>query len=70
MERTEEMQYFVDNLSNNLYGQTIGEANKTGLCISCKKPAMQRCYSSAGRKEYRISGLCEMCFDEICGEEE
>jgi len=38
------------------------------LCIQCKEPALPKCYSDAGRKEYRISGLCELCFDKIMGE--
>lgn len=35
-----------------------------GLCIVCGQPALPRCYSEAGRKEYGISKMCEPCFDE------
>lgn len=44
--------------------------SRDGLCISCHKPALPRCYSEAGRREYSISGLCEKCFDEACGSDE
>ena len=35
------------------------------LCIRCHRPAYEHCYSDAGRREVRISGLCEECFDSI-----
>lgn len=59
------LQKLKDTLAKELYGQTAKDAQKTGLCINCKQPALPNCYSEAGRKEYRISGLCEKCFDKI-----
>lgn len=50
-----------DSLSKEATGMTRDEAFAKGLCIVCKKPP--RWYSDAGRKEYRISGTCEYCFD-------
>jgi hypothetical protein len=47
---------------------TTEEAMQGGLCIECKKPALDNCYSPAGVREYYISGLCEKCFDEIYSE--
>lgn len=41
--------------------------SRDGLCISCHEPAIPKCYSEAGRREYSISGLCEKCFDEASG---
>jgi len=55
-------------LSQSLYGMTKDKAVAEGICISCREPALANCYSEAGRREYRISGLCEKCFDDICGE--
>jgi hypothetical protein len=62
----DELQEFKDYVARVVYGQTKTEAQSEGLCISCKKPALERCYSNAGRAEYRISGMCELCFDDIC----
>lgn len=62
-----DLQQFKDKMAMDLYGQTTEEAKTTGLCIQCHKPALENCYSAAGRREYKISGLCEKCFDEICG---
>ena len=56
-----------NNLSQDLYGITKAEACRTGICIQCKEPALPKCYSEAGKREYKISGLCEQCFDEIYG---
>ena len=39
--------------------------NNEGLCISCDLPALPRCRTDAGRREYGISGLCEVCFDNL-----
>lgn len=55
-----------DNLTKDLYGITIQEAFKTNICVQCRQPALENCYSQTGRNEYKISGLCEKCFDSIC----
>ena len=62
-----QLQDLKDKMAKELYGTTVEENQKSGLCIQCKKPALEQCYSEAGRREYKISGLCEKCFDEICG---
>lgn len=50
-----------------IFSLTKDEAHKRGVCVNCKLPALDRCYSIAGRAEYQISGLCEQCFDDIMG---
>lgn len=57
---------FEEDLAKDLYGMTKSEAHTQGICIQCKQPP--RFYSAAGEGEYKISGLCEYCFDEICKE--
>lgn len=61
------LQKFKDLLAKEIYKMTAGEAIEKGLCIQCRKEAIPKCYSDAGRREYKISGLCEQCFDEIVG---
>lgn len=39
-----------------------------GICVECGQEAGPRCYSDLGRREFHISGLCEVCFDEITAE--
>jgi hypothetical protein len=40
------------------------------ICWVCDRPALEHCYSDAGRQEVFISGLCEECFDKITGAED
>ena len=58
---------FQDKIAKDVFGSTKEEAIKEGLCINCRELALPKCYSDAGRREYKISGLCEQCFDEITG---
>lgn len=60
------LQEVKDGLAQELYKMTTAEAIKQNVCIQCKKPITEKSfYSAAGKREYRISGLCEYCFDEI-----
>ena len=56
----------LPGLAEKLYGITKERAHQLHVCVNCKKEATW--YSPAGAKEYRISGLCEPCFDKITGE--
>lgn len=56
---------FKDAVSKEVFGISRSEALAKGICIDCGQPALPNCYSDAGRREYRISGLCEKCFDAI-----
>lgn len=64
------MQELQDAVAVELYGMTASEAQQKGICLECKEPALPKCYSNTGRKEYGISGLCEQCFDELTKEED
>ncbi|MCF8029891.1 MAG: hypothetical protein K9K39_03260 [Desulfohalobiaceae bacterium] len=48
-----------------------GEAVDMNLvCINCGNEPYSRCYTQPGKQEVLISGLCELCFDEITSEPE
>ena len=66
----EALENLKTNMAKSLFAMTKAEAHVKGICINCQEPALQKCYSDAGREEYRISGMCELCFDEICGVED
>jgi hypothetical protein len=55
----------ADRMQLAKQGQT-----RSGLCIACHEPALPKCYSEAGRREYAISGMCEKCFDGMFSEDE
>ena len=61
---------FADNLAKEATGITQTEAWGKGICVECKQPALPKCYSEAGRKEYNISAMCEVCFDALFAEPE
>lgn len=60
------LQEFKDQLTESLH-PGAKENWAAGLCINCKRPALDHCYSAAGRREFQISGYCEECFDKITG---
>jgi len=66
MKRKEEIQKVVDDLVKVLFGISNKEGIEEGICINCRQPALENCYSEAGKKEFYISGLCEKCFDGFC----
>lgn len=47
----------------------LSSSKKEGICFSCENHAIPRCSTEAGIKEFYISGMCEICFDELIGEE-
>lgn len=59
---------FSEELAKEAYNMTASEAWIKGICVRCKKPPTF--YSEDGRKEYRISALCEPCYDKIMEEPE
>lgn len=65
-----DLQKFKDAISIAATGQTAAQGQAKGLCINCHEPALPKCYSEEGRREYAISGMCEKCFDAVCGDEE
>jgi len=58
---------FQNRLKKQCFGDFAEENQDKGLCIQCKEPALENCYSEAGKRKFKLSGLCEKCFDEICG---
>ena len=78
MARSEALDNFVNDIALKLYGMTIANARQRNICIDCKSPIRDergedetgepgQIYSDAGWKEYRISGLCETCYDNMMG---
>ena len=49
---------------------TLVDKENNPICIVCHRPALEHCYSNAGRREVFISGICEECFDKMFAEEE
>lgn len=72
----------TDRLAKDTYGMTREDAHTRGICIRCQEPALvmaadgtskynpELFYSPAGRTEWSISAMCELCFDSLFDEEE
>jgi radical SAM superfamily enzyme len=46
------------------------EAHSKGICVKCGEPAKDRLKTEAGHREYGLSGMCEVCWDDIFSEPE
>lgn len=73
------MQNIKDKTAQTFFGTTTAEAQSKRTCINCGQPICLsdeptnkpgNIYSHAGAKEYKITGLCEYCFDNIMAEPE
>ncbi len=56
-------------LAKQVFGEDAPTNIEAGLCIVCKEPALQKCHSEAGRREVKISGICESCWDDMFKDE-
>jgi hypothetical protein len=60
----------LNALSKSAFGENTQDLRAEGKCIECEEPALSKCYSDVGKREYGISGLCEVCWDNIIGDDE
>ena len=66
MNRSDEMMNLVDGVCKELFGITYTECKATGICVTCHKP-IGEFRDNLSAKEYKISGMCQDCQDEIFG---
>ena len=68
MERTKELQSFLDRFAKKAFGRSPTEAREKGICVTCGKPIkMEDFKDQLSIKEYEISGLCQKCQDDTFG---
>jgi hypothetical protein len=60
-----QLEELKENMAKDIYGMTRNDAWEKGVCLDCGELADPKCYSVEGKAEYRISGLCEICFDKM-----
>lgn len=58
----------IDKGYREAFGMTRAQAHEQGVCVKCGKPPIF--YTEAGRREWRISAVCEPCFDAMFPEED
>jgi hypothetical protein len=60
------LQDFKDGLGKEIFGKSASEAWEERVCVSCHKPVTsENIRSKQEAKEYQISGLCGICYDQI-----
>lgn len=57
---------FKDNMARSLFGRTRTESQEKRICVMCGKEAKQF-KDVLSEKEYAISGICQICQDNIFG---
>lgn len=68
MAKAPAVQALLDHLATEM---GFNPANKSeGKCIQCGEVAAPRCITDAGKREFEISGFCEVCFDAMFEEKE
>jgi len=65
MERSEEMQKFLDEFTQNAFGRT----QKDNVCVTCGNDKIQPndFKDDLSRKEFSISHMCQKCQDSVFG---
>lgn len=65
MDRSKEMQEFIDNFTQNTFGRT----SKDHVCIACGSGLIAYCdfRDKLSYKEFGISHLCQKCQDNVFG---
>jgi hypothetical protein len=63
------LEQFKKDMARLAFG--AAPADVPGCCIQCREPFSDKnVFTDAGRRETKISGLCEKCWDELFKEEE
>jgi hypothetical protein len=62
---TNKLKDFQNKFGDMAFGVDVQASKQFGRCIDCGENAEKNCYSEAGKREFKISGLCEKCFDRI-----
>lgn len=57
-----------DLLARETFGMSKTDAIAHNICINCRQTPLF--YTQLGIREYKITGLCEFCFDLICDPEQ
>ena len=54
-------------MSRDIFGMTRARAVEKKVCLNCKEDPIPKCHTATGMSKWLQSGLCEECFNEICG---
>lgn len=61
-EKSEMMKKTIDSMAFKMWGKTVSESLKQGICVKCGKHVN---FEKNDIREYNISALCDACFGEM-----
>jgi len=68
-EYTNSMDGFINVVGKQIFGIGRKQAHKLNICVTCKDSVLVL-RDELSYKEYKISGMCQMCQDKVFKEEE
>ena len=68
IKRGEKVQGFLDNFAKKAFGKIQQEAEDQAVCMFCDKE-VKGFKDELSKKEYEISGMCQLCQDKVDWEE-
>ena len=66
MSKSPEMEIFLDEFSQMLFGESRSAAIDGEFCLDCGEDAKEF-RNAASRREFGLSGFCQECQDNIFG---
>jgi len=75
MKRDKELQATIDSFAKKAFGISQSAAKRKGalmaICVFCKKPIDpgNDFRNEISRKEFEISGICQVCQDDLFGKD-
>jgi uncharacterized CHY-type Zn-finger protein len=66
-EKSKEIEKALNCFSTTAYGRSRTDSIKNNICVFCGGPA-EEFEDDLSRKEYTISGMCQVCQDNFFGD--
>ena len=68
LDKNKGFETFLDKYSLKVYGRSRMESIANDICLKCGESAV-KFKDSLSEEEYTISGFCQVCQDEVFGDE-
>lgn len=70
MGKSPEIEKFLDKYTEINFGKSKADAKAEKVCVFCHKPIKMKDFrNELSRREYKISGICQKCQDDIFGKD-
>ena len=70
MSKSPEIKEFFDVVAEKNFGKSKTDAENEKVCVFCHKPIeMKNFRNEISIREYRISGICQKCQDDMFGKD-